>query len=80
MTPASTPKDLIVLAADLSMRGAIEELLKRHHALGIRQISSDVRSHPHNDPGVFGEAHNFLQAQFRNYRHGGGRLRPPRLR
>jgi hypothetical protein len=69
MTPLASPKDLIVLAADLSMRLSIEELLKSHHSLAIRQISFDVRSHPNNDPGVFGEAHLFLQAQVRNYRH-----------
>jgi hypothetical protein len=69
MTPGDKPKDLIVLAADLSMRVAVEAVLKRHHPLRIREISYDVFAHPKNDPGVFREAHSFLQAQTRNYQH-----------
>jgi hypothetical protein len=69
MTPREKPKDLIVLAADLSMQVAIKEVLNRHSSLGIREISHDVLAHPNNDPGVFREAHNFLQAQTRNYLH-----------
>jgi hypothetical protein len=87
MTQAATLKDLIVLAADLSMRLTIEELLKRHHSLGIQQVSFDVRFHQNSDPGIVNEAHNFLLAQVRNYgyamtvcdRHGCGRDRLPRV-
>ena len=69
MTPRDTPRDLIVLAADLSMQVAILGVLSRHHSLGIREISHVVMAHPNRDSGVFQGAHSFLQAQNRNYRH-----------
>jgi len=79
-------KDLIVLAADLSMQVALKQILKRHQSLGIREISCDVEHHPLCDPGVFQGAHNFLQGQRRNYhralaicdRHGCGKEALPR--
>ena len=69
MISTEEPKDLIILAADLNMRLAFTRLLDRHQSLGIRQISFDVIIHPHRDPGVLREAHNALQAQYRNYRY-----------
>lgn len=67
MTLAAGQKDLIVLAADPSMKVAIEDVLRRHHALGIRAVSADVISHPLRDPGVLRDGHNFLRAQRGNY-------------
>src|ERR1035437_1155001 len=69
MTPAAQQRDLIVLTADPSMKAAIKGMLGRHHAIGIHAISSEVISHPTRDPGVLGDAHNFLQAASGNYRH-----------
>ncbi len=69
MMPAETPKDLIVLTADLSMQAAVTVILSRHQSLGIRGISHLVIRHPNHDPGVLQSGAITLQAQRRNYRH-----------
>ena len=68
MTPTEAPQDLIVLAADLSMQLALEEVLKRYQSLGIRKISYKVIQHPAHDSGVLQHGHELLQAQNRRYR------------
>jgi len=68
MNPSTGVKDLIVLAADRSMKLSVEALLARHQDLGIRSISFDVFAHPDNDPGVLHRAHEFLRPQLRRYR------------
>jgi hypothetical protein len=70
MMPPETPDDLIVLAADGSMKIVFEEVLKRHLSLGIRKISYRVILQPDHDPGVLQSGHRLLQAQSNNYRHG----------
>jgi len=62
VTPTEAPQDQIVLAADLSMQLALEEVLKRYQSLGIRKISYKVIQHPAHDSGVFQRGHEFLQA------------------
>ena len=69
MMPRATPQDLIVLAADRSMQGALEEVLKRHHSLGIREISYKVIQQPNYDSGVLQSGHRLLQSQNKNYLH-----------
>ena len=69
MTPG-TPEDLIVLAADGSIKAVFEAVLNRHHSLGIREISYRVILQPDHDPGVLQSGHKLLQAQSKNYRHG----------
>jgi len=55
-------KDLVVLVADKNAEAAVKTLIeKRHESLGIRQVQADVFVHPRRDPGVFHEAHIFLQ-------------------
>ncbi len=51
---------MIILVADKDMEAAVSQLLQRHSAMGIRPITADVFVHPHHDPGVFNEAHEFL--------------------
>lgn len=67
-------KDLIVLVADGHQEQTVATLLtRRQPSLGIRQISidigSDIRPHPHRDPGVFDEAGNFLSVFARQYQY-----------
>ncbi|HYW44267.1 MAG TPA: hypothetical protein VE959_15505 [Bryobacteraceae bacterium] len=69
MTLTATLQDLIVLAADGSMQGALEEVLKRYHSLGIREISYKVIQQPNFDPGVLHSGHSLLQSQNKNYLH-----------
>lgn len=84
--PTAAPKDLIVLAADGSMKLALEEVLRRYHSLGIREISYEIIQHLNHDPGVLQSGYLLLQAQSRNYlhalavcdRHGCGREDLPR--
>ena len=61
-------KDLIVLAADKSMKLVVDALLGRA-VLKLRTISFDTVTHPENDPGVRLRAHNFLRSQLRNYHY-----------
>ena len=50
--PPPTPKDLLVIAADSHMQGAIQVLLNhRQSALAISINSFDVQRHPNSDPG-----------------------------
>jgi hypothetical protein len=60
-------KDLIVLAADKSMKLVVEALLGRAVHLRFRSISFDAVAHPENDPGVRLRAHSFLRSQLKNY-------------
>lgn len=58
--PTISQKDLVILVADKDTNAAIQGLLQRHNALGIRQISVDVFVHVGHDPGVLNGAHEFL--------------------
>jgi hypothetical protein len=69
MMPRGGIKDLIVLAADKSMKLAIDKLLTKTEHLGFREISSEVYSHPECDPGVLRRSHEFLRQHSRQYRH-----------
>lgn len=57
-------KDLIVLAADKSMKLVLEALLGRTSQLGIRAVSFEVDVHPGRDSGVYRYAHDFLRGKF----------------
>ena len=61
MSSASERRDLIVLVADRNMNAAITGVLIRPRALGIRQVTFRVLTHPQKDPGVLRHAHNFLR-------------------
>jgi len=69
MNPQQDVKDLIVLAADKSMKLAVDQLLIRPSHLGFSPISSDVRTHQDRDPGVFRQSHEFLRGSVSRYRH-----------
>jgi hypothetical protein len=54
--------ELLVLTADKNTQFAIEGLLSRHAALGIRPIHDvKILVHPRRDPAVFRESHDFLR-------------------
>ncbi|MBD2183354.1 methylation-associated defense system protein MAD4 [Aerosakkonema funiforme] len=58
-------KDLIVLVADSQQEAVINTLLEeRYRSLGIRQLQKQqnfaIYAHPNRDPGVYGEASQFL--------------------
>jgi hypothetical protein len=56
------PKPLIILTADKDAQFAIQELMRRPAALGIRPIEFDCFPHPEHDGGVYKRAHEFLRA------------------
>ncbi|MFA0742104.1 MAG: hypothetical protein DFNUSKGM_002224 [Candidatus Fervidibacter sacchari] len=63
-------KDLVVLVADSNMKAAVQTLIeKRYKSLGICQVQADVLVHPRRDPGIFHEAHIFLQPLRNEYRY-----------
>jgi hypothetical protein len=62
-------KDLLVLVADKNMKSVFENLLLRTKSFGVREISYDVFSHHHHDPGVLRNADKFLQPFVNFYRY-----------
>jgi hypothetical protein len=54
-------KDLIVLVPDKNMEFSVKALLNRTDSLRIRSITYDIKVHPHRDPGVYNDAHDFLR-------------------
>lgn len=54
--------DLVCLVADRNQEAAIEGLLGRSPALGIRPIDLAVVVHPRRDPGCFHEAADLLRS------------------
>jgi len=62
-------QDLIVLVADLDCRLAVQALLGRHAALGIRQVSYVVEKHPERDSGCFRTCHDLLRERQRQFHY-----------
>lgn len=62
-------KDLVVLAADVSIEAALQGILGRPKAIGMRRVTYDTRAHPRRDPGCRLQAHEFLSPLRSLYRH-----------
>ena len=62
-------KDLIVLAADSTIKLVAQALFQRHMALGIRRITFDAFAHPKWDPGCLGGGAAFLRPLVTEYTH-----------
>lgn len=62
--------DLVVLAADKDLQFALEGLLARPGALGIRRIEWDIFVEPEHDPGCALRGVEFLKPFANQYRHG----------
>ncbi len=69
MIDKPSTKDLVILAADISIESTLKGLLTRHQSLGIRPISSDCFVHPQRDPGCFSFSHAFLRPFTNLYHH-----------
>lgn len=61
--------DLVCLVADRSIEAAIDGVLRRPEALGIRAISFETIVHPHRDPGCFHAAGTLLAGYVDQARH-----------
>ena len=83
-----TTRDLVVLAADKDLEHALQGLLPRSEALGIRPISFDVFVHPGHDAACARHGVAFLANLAERYDHGllmfdhegsGKEREPPRI-
>jgi hypothetical protein len=70
MSAEEHQKDLIVIVADSEMEFVVRTLLGRHQALGIRQITFDIKRHGQRDAGCRTDCHNYLREDIRHYRYG----------
>jgi hypothetical protein len=61
--------DLVCVVADRSIEAAIEAVLRRHEALGIRPIEFEMLVHPERDPGCFREPAKLLGGYTERARH-----------
>jgi hypothetical protein len=61
--------DLVVLTADKNMKFAIQALINRPEAIGIRHISTMFYIHPERDPGCLLRADAFLRPFIQRYAH-----------
>lgn len=62
-------KDLVTLVADKDMEHALQGLLSRPKALGIRGIEADIFIHPQHDPACARNGVMFLSSLPSRYRH-----------
>ncbi len=62
-------RDLAVLVADANMKAAMEAILVRDSALGIRKLQFDITVHPRRDPGCFHEGPDFLRGFRPSHEH-----------
>ncbi len=61
--------DLVCLVADKNIEAAIEGILQRPGALGIREVQFEVIVHPNRDPGCFHQASELLAGYRDSARH-----------
>ena len=69
MNLEATDSDLVVLSADQNMRFAIQGLLNRPKAIGIRSVEAKMYVHPERDPGCLLKADAFLRPFVNKYAH-----------
>jgi len=69
MTATALPRDLIVLVADRNMQATVQGVLQRTKALGIRDLTADVRRHPGTDAGCRDAGVTYLAAFTTQYHH-----------
>ena len=63
-------KDLVIIVADKNLEHALNGLLSRPEALGIRAIEADIYRHPQHDPGCAVHGVEFISNFANQYRHG----------
>jgi len=65
----SSPKDLILLVADLDIEQVMRGLLGNRARLGIRSITWEIRRHPERDSGCARHSTEFLRLFCKQFRH-----------
>jgi len=61
--------DLVVLVPCKDMESAVQGLLSRPKALGIRQIQYCIYIHVERDPGCLNRSHDFLRSMSKRFSH-----------
>jgi hypothetical protein len=61
--------DLVCLVADKNMEAALQAMLARPEALGIRNLRTEILRHPGKDPGCFNEAAQMLRGYRESAQH-----------
>jgi len=69
MTNEQFINNLVVLVADKNMKFAVEGVLSRVEALGIRKVAYNIYVHPERDPGCLLRGHLFLSPFIKKYSH-----------
>ncbi len=62
-------KDLVCVVADKQIRAAIEGLLQRPSALGIRRVEAEILLHPTHDSGCYANPADILRTARRDAKH-----------
>lgn len=69
MSNRAVESDLVVLTADKNMKFAIQGLLNRPKAIGMRTVKSAFYIHPESDPGCLRRADAFLRPFINRFAH-----------
>ena len=62
-------KDLVLLVADKNMQATLRGVLARPQAMGIKEISYDIRVHPGRDGGSRTSGASILAVEYRRFHH-----------
>ena len=67
MKSAEGQEDMIVLAADRSIKIALTGLLQAAHRIGVRPVQYEIEVHPEHDPGCLRTAATILRSRLRRF-------------
>lgn len=62
--------DLVVVVPDQGIRATLEQLLHRHHSIGMRPIEFRILEHIGRDPGCLRSGHDLLRIFVNQSAHG----------
>lgn len=62
-------RQLVVLVADDNMKHTIQGVLQRPQSFGFGQLTYEIFTHHHRDPGCLNEGHHFLRPFVNRFQH-----------
>lgn len=65
----TTLQDLLVYVADADAEAFLNEVLQKHHALGIHRISFTIKRHPQRDAGMWNTGAELARLEKGKYRY-----------
>ncbi len=69
MSASAAASDLVILAADKNIKFAVEGLLNRPQAMGMRAVTAVFYIHPESDPGCLRRSDAFLRPFVNKFAH-----------